>query len=134
MKLIHTAALALVLAASPAFALRVTNLDTVARTVELSGGGVLEQHTIAPGDTEYFTGDSNGRLSLIDPASVGRKGKPVKPVNEDDTSVHADGILSGVIGAERSANIPADPDSDYTIWPGGKLAVQSNKRVGSKNF
>ncbi len=132
--IIPMAALTLALLASPAFALRVTNLDKVARTVELAGGGVLEQRTIEPGDTEYFTGSNQGRLSLITPAAPGKKGRPLHHTQDGDTTVHADGILSGVIGAERSENIPADPDSDYTIWPGGTLAIQSNKRVGNGRF
>lgn len=129
MKRISMTALALVLVASPAFALRVTNLDKVAQTVELTGGGQTERRTIQPNDTEYFTGNSNGRLSLID-TSAG-KGKHAVP---DDSTVHADGMLSGVIGAERNTNIPTDPDSDYTIWPGGHLQVQHNARNGGSMF
>ena len=129
MKTMSLIAVTVMLAASPAFALRVTNLDTVPQTVELSGGGQHERRTIQPNDTEYFTGDSYGRLSII-PANA-PKGK-TRPA--EDSTVHADGLLSGIIGAERNTDIPTDPDSDYAIWPGGKLQVQRNRRTGGKAF
>ena len=113
-----------VLSASPAFAMRITNLDKVTQIVEVQSGGQKERRTIEPGDTEYFTGNSTGLLSLVaaKPKAAG-----------DESTVHADGLLSGVIGAERNTNIPIDPANDYTIWPGGKLSIQSSKRAASGN-
>ena len=141
MKLLQAMALSLVLMASPAFALKVTNLDNVARTVELSGTGAPEQRVIQPNATEYFTGAAHGRLSLVEPekkaAPSGKKGKPAKkekPEAKHDSVVHADGLLSGIIGNERSTNIPADPDSSYTIWPGGHLNVQARSKNGGRYF
>ena len=115
-------ALAVVLVASPAFAMRITNLDKVPQTVALTSDGQTERHTIEPGDTEYFTGNSTGLLSLV----------AAKPkVAGDDSTVHSDGLLAGIVGAERNTNIPVDPMNDYTIWPGGKLSIQSSKRAAS---
>jgi len=54
MKLMHTAVLSLTLMASPAFALKVTNLDRVAHTVELSGAGAVEKRMIQPNATEFL--------------------------------------------------------------------------------
>ncbi len=116
--------LAIPLVAFPAYALRVTNLDKVPHNVALTGNGAPQVRSIAPNATEYFTGAAHGFLSLADGAA--------KP--QHDSVVHADGVLSGIIGNERSEQIPADPDSDYTIWPGGKLSVQTNKRAGTKEF
>ena len=118
------------LSTSPAFALRVTNLDKVPQTVELAGTGTPDTRTIQPGDTEYFTGNSNGRLSLIDTSVKGKH----NAAKDDNSTVHADGMLSGVIGAERNTDIPTDPESDYVIWPGGHLQVQHNQRNGGSMF
>ena len=144
MKLIYATALSLALLASPAFALKVTNLDSVARTVQLTGVGAPDVRTIQPNGTEYFTGASNGMLSLVEPAQAapkaekhGKHGKAAKKAvveAKHDSVVHADGVLSGIIGNERSENIPADPDSNYTIWPGGKLNVQSRSKNGGRYF
>jgi hypothetical protein len=131
MKLIQATALSFALMAGPAFALKVTNLDNVVRTVELSGAGTPQVRVIQPNATEYFTGAAHGRLSLVEPE---KKGKATKKVKPHDSVVHADGLLSGIIGNERSENIPADPDSSYTIWPGGKLNVQSRSKNGGRYF
>lgn len=115
MKLFFLLAAAMIFIASPALALRVTNLDTVPHIVEWSGRGAPERRLIPPNETEYFTGASQGFLALTDAnnpaASYGK--------------IHADGLLSGVIGNARSSEIPADPDNSYAIWPGGHLNVQS---------
>lgn len=121
MKRIYVAALSVALVAAPAHALKITNLDTVAHTVELVGRGVPQRYTIPPGETEYVTGASQGFLSLVT--------APVK--KKTNSSVNADGLLSGIIGAARNQNIPADPMDNFTIWPEGKLMLQSRtKRTG----
>ncbi len=106
------------LIAAPAWALKITNLDKVPHRVELSGNGAPQVMDIAPDATEYFIGAAHGFLALKDGPV-----KPKKPAH--DSMVHADGMLSGIIGNEREAEIPADPDNNYAIWPGGKLRVQS---------
>lgn len=133
MKQISYAALSLVVLASPAFALRVTNLDTVAHRVELSGRGAPEVRVIQPNATEFFAGASHGFLALVDapnaPKATSKKWpqKVRKPAAQDNV-VHADGMLSGIIGNERTSRIPADPDNNYTIWPGGRMVVQGRMK------
>jgi hypothetical protein len=123
-----------VMLAAPVYALRVTNLDSVAHTVELAGSGATQQRVIEPNATEYFTGAAHGRLSLVEVQKKGKVSKKIKPAPMHDSVLHADGLLSGIIGNERSTNIPADPDSDYTIWPGGHLNVQSRSKNGGHYF
>jgi hypothetical protein len=133
MKRIFYAALSVAFIASPAFALKVTNLDTVAHYVELSGRGQPEVRLIQPNATERFMGASQGFLALVDapdaPKTAPKKGKKnaVKPAH--DSVVHADGILAGIIGTTRTSRIPADPDNSYTIWPGGKIFVQGRMKT-----
>ncbi len=104
-----------VLMASPALALKVTNLDQVPHTVQLTGSGAPEQRLIAPNATENFTGAAQGFLSLAD-----------RPVNASQGSVvQMDGLLAGVIGNGRRDQVAADPDNSYVIWPGGDLRLQS---------
>jgi len=104
--------------ASPALAMRVSNLDNMPHTVLFEGAGTQQQtRTIAAGETEYFTGQSRGTLSLISPQARPNVG-----------NLHADGLLSGVIGAERGEEIPTDADNDYAIWPGGHLGIQDSMR------
>ena len=133
MKRISYAALSLALLAFPAFALKVTNLDTVAHRVELSGRGAPEVRVIEPNATEYFSGASQGFLALVDDVdsakTMAKKAakRATKPAAHDSV-VHADGVLSGIIGNERTNRIPADPDNRYTIWPDGKLTVQGRMK------
>lgn len=127
------AGMMLTFVASPAYALRVTNLDDVAHRVALYGRGETVVQDIAPGDTEYFTGGSQGTLSLVAPAAApGSKAKKNNAKGSHDSVVHADGLLSGIIGNERSDGIPADPDSTYVIWPDGRLRVQSRIKDGRR--
>ncbi len=107
-------AAALLCIASPAHALKITNLDAVSHTVELAGSGSISRYVIAAGATENITGASQGFLSL---ASARQKKKTKSTVN-------ADGLLSGVIGAGRNQDIPADPMDSFVIWPGGDLRIQ----------
>lgn len=126
MKQISGAALLLILAANPAFALKVTNLDSVAHTVELSGRGEPQQRVIQPNATEFFAGASQGFLSVVEAVPAAQKGAKKAPKTAvPDSVVHADGLLSGVIGNARSTGIPADPDNSYVIWPEGRLMLQS---------
>ena len=134
MKKLLMMASAAVLFASPAYALRVTNLDDVAHYVELYGRGESVVEEIQPGETHYFTGGSQGLLSLVDApkAHANDHGKPSKKAAKHDSIVHADGLLSGIIGNERNSGIPADPDSTYVIWKGGDLRVQSRIKDGRR--
>jgi hypothetical protein len=113
-------ALALVVAAAatPASALTVTNLDRVTHRVSLSSRGAPDIREIAPNATEYFVGTPGGSLSLLSAAP-----KPSR------SSVQSDGLLSGIIGAARNTDIPADDDYGYVIWPGGNLQLQKNRRT-----
>ncbi len=126
MKRFLLASAVLLLAASPAYALKITNLDDVPHMVELSGGGVVERRVIAPDATEIFPGAALGFLSLVDTSPAASK-KSKKPTY--DSVVHADGLLSGIIGNERTSGIPADPEYNYVIWDGGKLMVQSRTKM-----
>lgn len=110
--------LAVFLLASPAIAMKVTNLDTVSHMVELSGAGEPQRRVIAPNATEYFSGASIGFLSLVN--------APVSKPSHG--ALHADGLLSGVIGVARTEHIPVDPDNSYAIWPGGDLRLQGRMK------
>ncbi len=126
MKKLLIAAAATMLVASPASALRVTNLDEVTHRVELYGRGEAIVQEIEPGATEYFTGSTQGLLSLVDAPETAKANAGKKHAARDgDSALHADGLLSGVIGAARTSGIPTDPDSSYVIWPGGRLMLQS---------
>ncbi len=114
---------AVVLCASPSFALKVTNLDSMPHRVVFTAAGRDHVQEIAPDATEYFLGQPSGMLSLAD-------GQP-KPSRG---TLHADGILSGVIGAERTENIPADTDDVFVIWPGGHMSVQQHQYGHYRNF
>ena len=120
--------------ASPAMAMKITNLDHVTHTVQLSGNGAAQNYTIEPNDTEIVTGASTGFLALVEPSAPVKKGKKSDQQPAHDGVVHADGLLSGIIGNERSSGIPADPEYSYVIWPGGHLAVQSRIHRGGAMF
>ncbi len=122
MKRIMSAAFLLAFVASPALALKVTNLDTVAHTVELSGTGAPELRIIQPNATEQFTGAAHGFLSL----KTAKKPKPARGV------IQADGVLSGIIGNGRTEGIPADADTSYVIWPDGRISLQSRRRYSER--
>ena len=118
MKPIFLAAVAMLLIASPAHALKITNLDNVPHTVELAGRGIPQRYVIAPGATENISGAAQGFLSLVS-APVKKKAKGI---------LQADGLLSGVIAASRNQDIPVDPNNTYTIWPGGELRLQGQMK------
>lgn len=125
----------LALVATPAFALKVTNLDKVPHTVVLSTRGMAETVVIAPNATEIFSGATQGFLSLKDAEEPkGKKGKKkaAKKPAKDDSVVHADGMLSGIIGNERTGGMPTDPLNNYVIWPGGDLRLQSKTKQAGR--
>lgn len=105
------------LAAAPAFALRVTNLDQVTHTVALDGAGFHEEQTVVPNETIAFLGQPDAFLSL-------KTGTP----RPSKGTWHADGMLAGVIGEERNQGIPAYNKDNYVIWPGGRLLLQSRTK------
>ena len=113
---------ALLLASSPALALKITNLDKVPHTVELAGAGEPKTYIIQPGATEIFAGATQGKLSLKSAKNV-KKGKGI---------VQSDGMLSGVIGNGRNQDIPLDSNDNYTIWPGGDIRLQSHVKQSGR--
>ena len=104
-----TLALAMV-AANPAFAARITNLDKVAHVVTFERAGSVQEQVVQPQRTVYFQA-ADGIVSM-------KGGTPAK------SSLNSDGLLSGVIGAVRTTQIPAGPGDDFVIWPGGKMHLQ----------
>ncbi len=115
---------AVLLSASPALALSITNLDKVPHTLELTNAGTPQTITLAPDATEIVTGISQGKLSLKT-AAVAKKAKG---------TVQADGLLSGVIGNGRNQEIPVDMNDTYVIWPGGDLRLQSHRKDNGGNL
>ncbi len=107
--------------ASPALAIEITNLDKVEHRVVYEYAGSHEIITIAPDQTERLNVGTNGRVSLLD-SKTGKKKKAT------GGNVRADGILSGVIGAARTVNIPADHDDTFVIWEDGTFAKQQSRR------
>ena len=108
--------------ASPALALRVTNLDSVAHTVTYDAAGTHYEATAAAGETIGFYGVPDGFLSL----------KSANPKPSRGT-LHTDGMLSGIVGAARDQNIPAYGMDDYAIWPGGQLLLQRQMRDNGRH-
>lgn len=104
----------------PAFAARVTNLDTVAHTVTFSHAGSVSEYEVAPNRTAYLP-RRDGMVSL----KGGDAGR--------DTLNNSSGLLSGIVGAARTADIPAGPWDDFTIWPGGELRLQRRQKAAMGN-
>lgn len=98
------------LAASPAFAARITNLDTVPHVVTFERAGSIQEETVQPNATATFM-RADGMVGL-------------KDGNAGTSRVNSDGILRGTIGDGRTTRIPAGPGDEFTIWPGGKLYLQ----------
>lgn len=96
--------------ASPAFAAKVTNLDDVPHVVQFESAGVVREETVAPGKSVLFP-RYDGLVSL-------KGGTPAQ------STVTSDGVLQGVIGAQRSSRIPSAPGDEFVIWKGGKLSIQ----------
>jgi hypothetical protein len=113
----------MIAAASPAMALKVTNLDTVPHTVRYEVTGTPLEQTVAPNQTVRFEGLPNGRLSLVS-----------SPNPRTGSAVNADGILSGYIGNGRDQNMPVDITDEFVIWKGGEMQLQRRmKRYGRQN-
>lgn len=115
---------AALLMATPAHALKITNLDKVPHTLELTNAGTPQTITLAPDATEIVTGISQGKLSL----------KSAQVVKKAKGTVQADGMLSGIIGNGRNQDIPVDMNDTYVIWPGGDLRLQSHLKDGGIAF
>lgn len=103
-------ALAFSLASVPAFAARVTNLDTTAHVVQFEFAGSVQEQTVAPNGTVTFP-RQDGFVSL-------KGGTPAT------SHVTSDGLLQGAVGNARSAGLPAGPGDDFVIWKGGKITLQ----------
>ena len=112
---------AVALMASTAGAVDVTNLDKVDHKVVYETAGSKQVYAVGAGDTVHIAGQTNGFLSLI----TSENPKPSRG------TLHSDGLLSGIIGSERTEDIPADQLDVFTIWPGGMLALQQH-RIGSR--
>lgn len=111
---------ALLAFASPAMALKITNLDTVPHRVSYDVTGQRLEREIAPNATTRFDGLPNGRLSLLS-----------SPNPKQGGTLNANGLLSGYIGNGRDQAMPVYIDEEYVIWPGGKLQLQRRmKRYG----
>ena len=106
----------------PASAVRVTNLDVTPHTITYESSGNVHQATLAAGETVDFVGLPDGILSL--------KASAPKP---SKSNLHADGLLSGIVGAVRNQNIPAGNEDDFAIWPGEQLLLQHHRRDQSKH-
>lgn len=107
--------IALCAVASPAMAMKITNLDTVPHRILFEAAGTRTERVIAPDASEYIVGQPSGRLSLLS--------APAQPAQG---VVQADGLLSGLIGNGRNQDMPADIDNNYVIWPGGKIVLQQH--------
>lgn len=107
------------LLAAPAYAMKITNLDHVPHTVEVWVAGSSQTRVIQPNATEIFGGTTQGRLSLKTAPEIKRGGV-----------VQTQGMLSRYIGNGRNQDVPFDPNDNYTIWPGGEIALQSRVKQG----
>lgn len=111
---------AITLTASPALALKITNLDTVPHRISFTSAGEVHQAALAPNETVRYEGIPNGRLSLLS-----------SPNPRTGGMVNADGLLKGIIGNGRDQQIPVDIMDEYVIWRGGDLQLQRRmKRYG----
>lgn len=102
--------------------LKVTNLSSVPQTVEFRTAGDPTIRTIQPQRTEYFSG-ADGFLSLVGKANT----HPAQ-----GGTIGASGVLSGVVGAVRTSDIPASQMDEFVIWPDGSLLFQKRKKVSGR--
>ena len=116
MKYLLMAAVVTLTTASSAMALTITNLDHVTHKVLFESAGNKQIETIAADETVRIAGQPSGTLSLL-------SAMPVKP---SKGTLHADGLLSGIVGAVRSDNIPAEDGDSFVIWPDGQLLLQKH--------
>lgn len=102
--------------------LKVTNLSSVPQTVEFRTAGAPTVRVIEPQRTEYFNG-ADGFLSLVGKANT----HPAQ-----GGTIGASGVLSGVVGAVRTSDIPASQMDEFVIWPDGSLLFQKRKKVSGR--
>lgn len=98
------------LVASPAYAVKVVNLDAVTHTVLFDAAGHVSRQEVQPNGSARFVG-AEGLVSLVTPNP------------KMGGAINTDGILAGATGA-RDQNVPVDVDDELTIWPGGRLMLQ----------
>lgn len=111
---------AIILSAPSAEAmLKVTNLSASNQTVILSNGSAEMRKVIAPNRSEYFPG-TDGLLSLESAEHPSKGG-----------ALGASGMLSGIIGAARTSDIPASQMDQFVIWPDGRLLLQMRQKKTS---
>lgn len=106
--LLITAALAAF--ATPAFAAKITNLDSVPHAVTFERAGSVQEATVQPNKSVIFA-RADGMVGL-------KGGTP------GTSRVNSDGMLRGTIGDGRTSRIPAGPGDEFVIWKGGKLQLQ----------
>jgi hypothetical protein len=109
--------LLMIMGSTPAMAMKITNLDTVVHQVAFESAGVKQVYRLAPDESVTIASQPAGKLSLVGAA----------PEPSSEATVHADGILSGVVGAVRRVNIPADSGDEFAIWPNGRLLLQKHR-------
>jgi hypothetical protein len=114
MKLWITTAMVMALA-SPAWAAKITNLDTVPHVVTFERAGSVQERTVQPQQSVLFQ-RADGMVGL-------------KGGTAGTARVQSDGLLRGTIGDGRTTRIPSAPGDEFTIWPGGKMHIQ--RRVKS---
>lgn len=96
--------------AAPAFAAKITNLDSVAHVVTFERAGTVQEQIVQPKSSVFFQ-RADGMVGL-------------KGGNPGTDRVQSDGLLRGTIGDGRTSRIPAGPGDEFTIWPGGKMYLQ----------
>ncbi len=107
--------------ATPALAIEITNLDKVEHHIVYEYAGSREIISIKPTMTERLLGVPSGVISLLD-VKTGKKAKG------NGGTINADGMLSGIIGAARTVNIPAEGDDTFVIWEDGSFSKQQSRR------
>lgn len=104
------------LAATPALALKVTNLDKVPHRVLFKNAGSEQVREIPAGETAYFSGEAEGTLSLLDVAPKEGKG-----------TLQADGYWLRTVNGGRNQNMVATQRDFFAIWPNGDLLLQGRR-------
>ena len=104
---------ALVLVASPAYAIKVDNLDSRDHVVVFDSAGSQMKETVPAGRSTWFP-DEEGTISMLDPEVR----QPSKGRIHDDN-----GLLHGVAGI-RTEGIPVSSKDEVAIWQGGEMGIQ----------
>lgn len=103
-------AASLIALSAPAFAAKITNLDSVAHVVTFERAGSIQEQVVEPGRSVFFQ-RADGMVGL-------------KGGNPGNSRVNSDGLLRGTIGDGRTTRIPSGPGDEFTIWKGGKMHLQ----------